>query len=71
MKDEKKFYMSGIQDFIDEIRDDNDLYFKYGVYLANTGEKFDFDLFNDKKALLNFMKKQRISVKPKKNKLEW
>jgi len=41
MGDNKKFYMSGIQEYIDETQDDTDLYFKYGVYLASTGAKFD------------------------------
>lgn len=63
--------MNGIQDYVEEITDENDLYFKYGVYLANTGDKFDINLFSDTPALINFMKKQKISVKPKKRDFDW
>ncbi|KAF5141646.1 hypothetical protein AAJ76_100044073 [Vairimorpha ceranae] len=71
MGDNKKFYMSGIQEYIDETQDDTDLYFKYGVYLASTGAKFDISLFNDKVALLNFLKKEKFTIKRKKKNIDW
>ena len=57
MGDNKKFYMSGIQEYI--------------VYLASTGAKFDISLFNDKVALLNFLKKEKFTIKRKKKNIDW
>lgn len=71
MKNSKKFFISGIKEYIDEIYDEDNIYHKYGVYLAESRSNFDKKLFDDKISLINFLKKQRMELKSKINKMDW
>jgi hypothetical protein len=71
MKNSKKFFISGIKEYIEEIIDEDNIYHKYGVYLAESGTPFDKNLFDNKIALINFLKKKRIEIKSKTKKMDW
>lgn len=61
----KKFIISGIKEYLEEIITEDNIYYKYGIYLKKSGNKFDKNLFNDKISLINFLKKNNMEIKTK------